>query len=525
MATQASQRPSVPAPSDALQPKERVLSTLNKDGSRRWLAPRPMRGRFMSARRVVAIVLILVFTAIPYVRIGGHPLVLLDLPARRFTIFGMTFLPTDTLLLALFMVSAFVSIFLLTALLGRVWCGWACPQTVYLEFVFRPIERFFEGTPGRRQRWAFQGTPPAKVLKYITYFLVACYLAHTFLAYFVGVDTLWIWVRQSPFKHPAPFLVMAAVTALMLFDFSFFREQTCIVACPYGRFQSVLLDRDSLIITYDRARGEPRGKARRGKPQTAPAVPVALTVSAPKAANADGTGLGDCVDCGMCTVCCPTGIDIRDGLQLECVACAQCIDACDAVMAKLGRPLGLIRYSSERAVEIGRWHLLRPRVVLYPLLLIGLLTVFVTVLLGRGPFDLTVLRGLGRTFTTLPDGTIANPVQIKVVNRTMEPRSYTMAVEGIPNATLLFDENPVEAGPGEVLTLKGMIAAPASAFEHGRCPITVAVRDRDGAQVSRHFQLMGPTSASPPEEPDHSEDDSAHEPSDHPEKTLGGIHP
>ena len=211
-------------------------------------------------------------------KIDGKPAVLLDLPHREFTIFGFTFLPTDTLLLALALITLIVGICLVTALAGRVWCGWMCPQTVYMEFVFRPIERLFDGPPGAQHRPGRKRTTPRTAAKYAVYLLISAYLAHTFLAYFVGVEALAQWVRRSPLEHPVSFLVMLAVTGLMMFDFAYFREQICIVACPYGRFQSVMLDRDSLIVSYDPRRGEPRGKLAdrksRGRPH------------------------GDCIDCG-----------------------------------------------------------------------------------------------------------------------------------------------------------------------------------------------------------------------------------
>ena len=306
---------------------------------------------------MLAYVLIAVFTLLPYLRIGGKPAVLLDLPHREFTVFGFTFLSTDTLLLALALLTLVLGICLVTALAGRVWCGWMCPQTVYMEFVFRPIERLFDGPPGARHRPGRRRTMPRTLAKYALYLLISAYLAHTFLAYFVGVDALAQWVRRSPLDHPLPFLVMLAVTGLMMFDFAFFREQMCIVACPYGRFQSVMLDRDSLIVSYDPRRGEPRGKLGDRK---------------------SGQPHGDCIDCGGCTDTCPTGIDIREGLQLECIACTQCIDACDGVMAHIGKPKGLIRLSSQAAIEghPGRdpaaHGARRMRVILYPALMLVL---------------------------------------------------------------------------------------------------------------------------------------------------------
>ena len=354
--------------------EDRVLSTLHADGSRRWLSPRLSRGRFLRARRILAYVLIAVFTLVPYLTIQGKPAVLLNLPKREFTILGFTFLPTDTALLALFLVTLIVGIFLATALLGRVWCGWMCPQTVYLEFVYRPLERLFDGPPGARHTAGRKSTPWRKLAKYGVFLLISMYLAHTFLAYFVGVEALSQWVRRSPWNHPVSFLVMLAVTGLMLFDFSYFREQTCIVACPYGRFQSVMLDRDSLIVSYDRSRGEPRGR---------------------RVKDAGPEPKGDCIDCGLCTDTCPTGIDIRDGLQMECVACTQCIDACDGVMDRIGKPRGLIRFSSQARMEGEPGRLVRPRVILYPLVLLALMSVFGVVLASKQPADVTLLRGMG----------------------------------------------------------------------------------------------------------------------------------
>ena len=243
-----------------LRPEEHVLSTLEADGSRRWMFPRLAPGFFWTRRRVVAYLLVAFFTILPHLRFYGKPLILLDVTARRFTIFGYTFLPTDTLLLALLLVSVFLSIFLITAMYGRVWCGWGCPQTVYMEFFFRPVDRFFQGSVGKGGRPTKPMTPVMSVLRFLTYLAMCAFLAHTFLAYFVGTEELRSWIRRSPFEHPIPFLVMAVTTGLMMFDFLYFREQTCLIACPYGRFQSVLLDRRSLIVSYDRLRGEPRGK-------------------------------------------------------------------------------------------------------------------------------------------------------------------------------------------------------------------------------------------------------------------------
>lgn len=451
----------------------RVLPTMNEDGSRRWIRPKPSYGKFFVRRRALAYLLMLAFFAIPYVRVGGKPLVLLDLPRREFTFVGVTFLPTDTLLLMLLMVSILITIFLLTALFGRVWCGWACPQTVYMEFLFRPIERLFEG--GRsgslqldRERWG-GFLAGRRLAKNGVYLVLSLFLAHTFLAYFVGVDQLEVWVRRSPLDHPTSFIVMAGTAALILFDFGWFREQTCLVACPYGRIQSVLLDRESLIVAYDYNRGEPRTK---GKRKT--------------------EGAGDCIDCHACVATCPTGIDIRDGLQMECIHCTQCADACDDIMRRVDRPTGLIRYSSRDALEGVPGRRLRPRVVLYPAALALSFGGFLVALNGRAPADITVLRGLGEPYVIEADGRVANQLRVKIANRSKVARRYAISVDGVETGTVIAPDNPlpVDAGTTEVTTL--FIVLPRSAFHDGEKQVTVRVDDGGGYTDRVSYRLVGP---------------------------------
>ncbi len=483
MIAQQPPSPEAPRPREPGRPSS-VLSTLNADGSRRWLTPRVSPGRWLTRRRIVAYALIAVFTLIPYVKVHGKPLVLLDIPRRHFTIFGATFLPTDTLLLALLLFSIAIGVFLFTALFGRVWCGWACPQSVYMEFVYRPIERLFQGAPGRAKKGFLQTTPLGRALKHVAYFLVSCYLAHTFLAYFVGVDELRRWVTRSPFEHPIPFVVMALVTGLMLFDFGFFREQVCLVVCPYGRFQSVMLDRQSLIVTYDPVRGEPRGKAKR--------------VSLPVVGEGRPATQGDCVDCGLCVATCPTGIDIRNGLQMECVHCTQCIDACDAVMAKLDRPPGLIRYSSQAAIAGEARRRFRPRLVVYPLLLAIFAAAFVVVLVTRGPADVALLRTRGAPFVVLPDGMVANNARLRIVNRREEPSTFRVEAVAPTGARVTGEDLAPTLAPGESRSLAIMIIAPPGAFHLGRVEATVRVDGPDEYHKQLPFRMVGPAAPGPP---------------------------
>lgn len=447
--------------------REQVLSTMNQDGSRRWLRPRPSAGRFLWWRRIVAWLLMVVFTATPFITVDGRPALLLDLAARQFTIHGVTFQPTETLLLALLLLTVFVAIFLATAMLGRVWCGWGCPQTVYMEFLFRPIERLIEGryyrSPNRTPRLRL-------LLKWSVFAGLALYLANTFLAYFVGVERLSEWVTRSPLEHPSAFLIVLVVTLLMLLNFGFFREQMCTLVCPYGRFQSVLLDRSSLIISYDQQRGEPRGPLRRSDPA------------------ADQKG--DCVDCRLCVSTCPTGIDIRDGLQMECVACAQCIDACDAVMDKVGRDRGLIRYSSQQAMESGRRRFLRPRVVIYPLLLIGVLSALLVNLAARTSTDITFLRNRTTPYSVTGSGEVSNLVKIKLTNKGTEANRYQIELVG--DGQLIRPGGEVLVGSGESVITSVFVLLQRDAFDGGRAQIGLRITDDAGEVHQVEHRVLGP---------------------------------
>lgn len=476
--------------SSLLKPEERVLSTLNRDGSRRWIKPRVVAGRFWKARRIVAYALIALFVSLPWITISGKPAVLLDIVHREFTLFGRTFLPTDTLLLMLVVVGIFLSVFFATALLGRVWCGWACPQTVYMEFVFRPIQRWAEGAPGSRSKPSLPGL--RKGVQYGLYVIIAFFLAHTFLSYFVGVDALRHWIFQSPGEHFTGFLVVMFVTAAMLFDFVFFREQTCIVACPYGRFQSVMLDRNSLIVSYDPKRGEPRGKAGKSKPVHGDLH--LKVVGEGSAAPAEGSAerSGDCVDCSLCVQVCPTGIDIRQGLQMECINCAQCIDACDSVMDKLKRPRGLIRYSSQNAIDRKPVRLLRPRIVLYPAILLVVFSVLVWRLATMQEAYVWIVRGRGLPYNTLPSGEIANQLKVRIVNRSPEERAYTLEMISPAGGRIMMDRNPIVVSKGELLEEGFVVAMPPGSFPGGRVEATFQVTDGKDVKITRTYKLLGP---------------------------------
>jgi cytochrome c oxidase accessory protein FixG len=470
------------APSSPPESRERVLPTLNLDGSRRWIRPKLFEGRFLRRRRALAWALIGLFTLIPYLRIGGKPIILLDVVNRHFVLFGATFLPTDTVLLMLLMVGLFLGVFLLTAVYGRVWCGWACPQTVYMEFLYRPIERLIEGGP-RAQR-DLDGRPfaPRRLLKYAVFGALSVFLAHTFLAYFVGIEALRHWITRSPFEHPSAFLVMAGTTTLMFLDFGWFREQVCMVACPYGRLQSVLLDRRSLIVGYDYRRGEPRGH---------------LARRSGGGHDAATHTRGDCIDCGACVVTCPTGIDIRDGLQMECIHCTQCMDACDSMMDRIGRPRGLIRYSSRDELGGAPRRILRPRLIFYPLLLLAVWGMLGWSLAHRQSADVTVLRGVGSPFTLLTSGEVSNQIRIKIVNRTAGDRRYLIELAAGDGLRLIAPDNPVAVASGHAVTATVFVIAPPSAFRIGSRAVRFRISDGVDFADSVDYRLLGPEAAQP----------------------------
>jgi cytochrome c oxidase accessory protein FixG len=449
---------------------ERVLSTLNEDGSRHWIRPRLAHGRFLRWRRIVGYALIVLFILLPRIRIGGRPALLIDLLSRELSVFGMVFRPSDGMVLMLLGLTVVLAVFLITALFGRVWCGWSCPQTVYLEHVFRPIERLLEGNPTQQARlprfhWR-------RLVKWGIYAGLSFVLANVFLAYFVGTDRLEHWVFGAPTDHLAGFTLVMGVSALMLFDFAYFREQACIVACPYGRLQSVLLDNQSLIVGYDVTRGEPRGKPKKKLPVVGER--------------------GACVDCGACVAVCPTGIDIRNGLQMECIGCAQCIDACDAVMDKLGWARHLIGYTSKDRLAGKTGRLLRTRTVIYPVLLTIVATLFTWSIRTKATTEVFVERTSGPSFVDLPDGRVAAQLRLKIENETDEVRHYTITLVNAPDATLRSVQPTWQAKPRHAIDVPLFIDLQPATFVAGKRKVHLRIDDGAGFERIVEVTLLGP---------------------------------
>jgi cytochrome c oxidase accessory protein FixG len=399
-------------------------SSIRTDGTHKKPEPADVRGRFTYAKRAVYILLIAIWAALPWIRINGAPAVFLDIGRRSFFLFGTTLNAQDLWLLFFLLTGVGFGLVYATALLGRVWCGWACPQTVFLDALFRPIERIVNGPREQRIRRANGPWDVARTWRFAVthaaYAIAAVLVAHVFIAYFVSVPELVAMVRAKPSAHPEVFAWMVVVSGVFYFNYAFFREQMCVVLCPYGRLQSVLLDDDSLVVGYDEKRGEPRGKK--------------------------GKTTGDCVDCNRCVVVCPTGIDIRNGLQMDCIACTACIDACDDVMDKLGRKRGLVRYDSPRGLRGEKRRVVRPRLVLYSVLLVTGATVAFFATRARTSFEANLVRLPGAPFTREND-VVRNAFEIHLVNKAPSAESFVIEPIGAPGETFLVPMTRVEIEP------------------------------------------------------------------------------
>ena len=377
---------------------------MDEKGRRKWVYAKKPRGTWFNYRTIVSWFWILSFVLLPVIKINGNPVMLLDIVHRKFIIFGAIFWAQDTFILALLMLSFVLFIVLFTVTFGRIWCGWACPQTIFLEMIFRKIEYLIEGDYKDRHKLDSGPLNGAKIfkktLKHIIFIVISILITNTFLMWFVGFDGL-MKIAQEPINdHFAGFVIMLLISAFFYWVYSFFREQICTMVCPYGRMQGVLLDSKSIIVAYDYKRGEPRGQR-------------------------DG---GDCVNCQQCVSVCPTGIDIRNGTQLECINCTACIDECNTIMRKVKKPEGLIRFDSIEGIESGKKNIWNTRNIAYSGVLLAILTFFVITLLTRPEVETTILRTPGMTYQMQDDGTISNVYNIKIVNKTHDAINFEMKV-------------------------------------------------------------------------------------------------
>ncbi|AGA79127.1 cytochrome c oxidase accessory protein CcoG [Echinicola vietnamensis] len=380
------------------------LATVKPDGGRNWIYPKKVTGFFYKWRTWLSWLLLAMLFVGPFLKIDGEPLLLLNVFERKFVIFGQVFWPQDTYILLFLLLILFVFIILFTVVFGRVFCGWICPQTLFMEMVFRKIEYWIEGDASQQRKLNAMPWNRKKILKkgakFGIFSLISLLIAHTVMAYLIGIEETLETISHPPSENLAGFMGLLFFAGIFMLVFSLFREQVCTVVCPYGRLQGVLLDTNSINVSYDYVRGEPRGKINKKK-----------TEEPPK---------GDCIDCTLCVQVCPTGIDIRNGVQMECVNCTACMDACDEVMEKVNRPKGLIRYASENSIKEGHQKLITPRVMGYSAVLVLLIAAFVGLLMTRTELSATITRFRGMTYQERTDGQVSNLYEATFINKTFE---------------------------------------------------------------------------------------------------------
>lgn len=384
-----------------------TIGTIDNEGHRKFIFPKKPSGKFYDYRKWVSYFLLIVLIANPFVKINGNQFMMFNVLERRFNIFGFPFWPQDFYLFVLFMIIGIVFVILFTVIFGRIFCGWVCPQTIFLEMVFRRIEYWIEGDRGSQIRLSKQEWNAEKIrkksLKWILFLIISFFIANVFLAYLISSDELFKMIEEGPKNHISTLIALLIFTGVFYFVFAWFREQVCIIACPYGRLQGVLLDNKSINVAYDFVRGEKElGRAKFNKQE-----------------DRTTSGKGDCIDCKQCVHVCPTGIDIRNGTQLECINCTACIDECDSIMESVNLPKGLIRYASEDEIENKTKFKFTNRMKGYSAVLLILIGILTGLLFIRSEVETVILRLPGQLYEHKGDA-ISNVFTFKIINKTNE---------------------------------------------------------------------------------------------------------
>ena len=389
------------------------ISTVDSVGKRVWVYPKKPGGFYTNARNYVSYIFLLLFIAAPFIRIKGDPLILLNVLERKFILFGIIFWPQDFHLFLLAMISFIIFIVLFTVIYGRVFCGWACPQTIFMEMVFRKIEYWIEGD--YRNQIALNKAPLSwekffkKLAKHLIFLSFSFFISNLFLTYIIGTDEWWQIVSDNPLNHLGGFSSILIFTFVFYGVYARFREQICTTICPYGRLQGVLLDKNSINVAYDYIRGESRAHLKRGE-------------------DREAAGKGDCIDCHQCVHVCPTGIDIRNGVQMECINCTACIDECDSIMDKIGKPKGLIRYASEEGIRNKTGFSWNKRVIAYTIVLFVLIASFAVLLITRPDVETTILRTPGMLYQDQGNNKYSNLYNFKIINKTRNTLPITFKI-------------------------------------------------------------------------------------------------
>ena len=438
------------------------IATADKEGRRKWVYPRKPRGRFHRGRLALTWVLLAVMFGGPFIKINGNPLLMINIVERKFSVLGVIFWPQDNLIFALGFLLFLMGIAVFTAAFGRLWCGWTCPQTVLMEMVFRKIEYAIEGDSLQqkaldRAPWG-AGKIARKALKHGVFLGLSFIIGNTLLAYIIGLDALKVIVTDDPQKHLTGLGFMVLFTLIFYGIFARFREQACTFICPYGRLQSTLLDENTIVVAYDYRRGEKRSHLSRAE------SPV----------QRQDRGAGDCIDCHQCVAVCPTGIDIRDGTQMECVNCTACIDACDEVMEKVGRPRGLIRFASLNGIEKGQPIRVTPRIIGYCVILVVLAAGLVTLLATRSDIDTSLLRAPGGLFQQTQEGKISNLYLLKLTNKTQHELPVQLKLENMEGSLQVLG-GQLRLPPEQQIEASVLVELAPEKLASGNTPLKVGV--------------------------------------------------
>jgi cytochrome c oxidase accessory protein FixG len=457
------------------------LSTSDQAGRRRWLFPRKPNGRFYRWRTWVSYLLLAIMFVGPFVRIHGNPLLLFDIVERRFSILGQIFWPHDGAIFALATLLFLTSIFVFTAAFGRLWCGWTCPQILLMEMVFRRIEYLIEGDAAEQR--ALRNAPWTrnnllkKLAKHGIFFGLSFVIGNTLLSYIIGSEQLFRISTDNPMRHLTGLGFMLLFTLIFYAIFARFREQACTFICPYGRFQSTGIDENTMVVAYDYKRGEQRAHLHRGQ----------------SLEHRRLEGMGDCIDCQHCVRVCPTGIDIRDGTQMECVNCTACIDACDAIMDKVGQDRGLIRYASLNSIERGEKLRITPRMIGYALVLCALAVLLGFLVFTRSDIQTTFLRAPGALFQQTPAGDISNLYVLKLVNKTARDIPVQLKLLDSRGKLLLMGGSNELMVPKEQLAQTSvLIELPPAVLKPGQTPLKIGVYSRDKLLETVDTVFIGP---------------------------------
>ena len=459
------------------------LATVTDDGKRKWVYPKKPSGKFYNARTIVSFFLLAFLVVVPFIKVNGHQFLLFDFLNRNFILFGIPFGPHDFHLFVLAMISIIVFIILFTVVFGRIFCGWACPQTIFMEMVFRKIEYWIEGDARDQRKLNAEEWNRKKLfkkgVKNIIFFILAFIIGHIFLSYIISMDKVISIISQPPSAHLTGFVAIIAFSLIFYWVFAFFREQACTIVCPYGRLQGVLLDQDSIVIAYDHKRGEPRGKIKKNEIQS---------------------DKGDCIDCHLCVDVCPTGIDIRNGIQLECVNCTACIDACDEVMLKINRPKKLIKYASLNGIENKTKFKITPRMMLYSVILVVLLGILGYLLSIRTDYSVNVLRTPGMLFQEQPNGKVSNVYDLNIVNKTFNETPVQIKLESPANGELKLVGKDIVLKSQQIVETKFLVLLDKDDIKKMNTPIEIGVYDGDKLIKKVKTSFLGPVEKDEPDE-------------------------